>query len=476
MAEITTEKYRSDALKGIRNATLQSALANLQNRFGKGTAESYRRLPEGPGLRRVAHEIRKQSIENLDILLERLAGKIQARGGQVFFAADAAAARQCCLDLARRNGVKRVVKGKSMVSEEIGLNPALIAAGIDVCETDLGEYIVQLAGETPSHIIAPAIHKTRRDIGRLFAEKLGAPYSEDPQILTHMARKALRRKFMTADMGITGCNIACAETGHVTTVSNEGNIRMSATLPRIHVVIMGMERVTARLEDHDILFRLLARGAAAQNMATYVSYLGGPRSPDQLDGPEQFHLIILDNGRSKILADPRYREMLYCIRCAACLNVCPVYAKIGGHAYGYPYSGPMGAVVTPLQVGINRAKDLCQGETLCGACREACPVDIDIPRMLLELRAQLADGDARWGVARTNPLEKAAYAAWSLIIRHRALYELALGGARLLQRLLPQKKGMVRKLPPPLTGWTDCRDLPLLAAKSFRQRWKEGRK
>jgi L-lactate dehydrogenase complex protein LldF len=476
MAEITTEKYRSEALKGIGNPTLQQALANLQNRFGKGTAECYRRLPEGPGLRFVAHEIRKQSIANLDILLERLTGTIQERGGQVFFARDAAAALSYCLDLARRNDVKRVVKGKSMVTEEVGLNQALEAEGIEVCETDLGEYIVQLAGEHPSHIIAPAIHKTRQDIGRLFAQKLGEPYTEDPFALTRLARKALRRKFMTADMGITGCNIACAETGHITTVSNEGNIRMSSTLPRIHVVIMGMERVTARLEDHDILFRLLARGAAAQNMATYVSYIGGPRAPDQVDGPEQFHLIILDNGRSKILADPRYREMLYCIRCAACLNVCPVYAKIGGHAYGYPYSGPMGAVFTPLQVGINRAKDLCQGETLCGACREACPVDVDLPRMLLELRAQLAEGDSRWGVVRSNLLEKAAFSLWSLMIRNRFFYEAALMGAKMLQRVLPQKNGMIRRLPPPFKGWTDCRDLKPLAAKSFRQCWKETQK
>jgi L-lactate dehydrogenase complex protein LldF len=476
MTDVTTEKYRSEALKGIRNATLQKALENLQNRFGKGTAEAYRRLPEGPGLRRVAHTIRERDVANLDILLERLAEKIRARGGYVHFAEDAAAAVSYCLDLARRHDVMRVVKGKSMVSEEIGLNGALEAAGIEVCETDLGEYIVQLAGEHPSHIIAPAIHKTRREIGRLFEDKLGVPYTDDPRTLTRLARKALREKFFSADMGMTGCNIACAETGHITTVSNEGNIRMSSTLPRVHVALMGMERVTARLEDHDILFRLLARGAAAQNMATYVSYVGGPRQPGQADGPDEFHLIVLDNGRSRILADPRYREMLCCIRCAACLNVCPVYAKIGGHAYGYPYSGPMGAVVTPLMVGINRAADLCQGETLCGACRDACAVDIDLPRMLLELRAQLADGDPAWGVVRSNPLEKAAFRMWSLLIRYRALYDAALQGGRLLQRLLPRHNGMIRRLPPPLSGWTRSRDLQPLARESFRQRWKRHRR
>jgi L-lactate dehydrogenase complex protein LldF len=239
---------------------------------------------------------------------------------------------------------------------------------------------------------------------------------------------------------------------------------------------MGMERVTACLAHPAILFRLLCRGAAAQNMAIYVSYVGGPRQSDQLDGPEQFHLIVLDNGRSKILADPRYREMLYCIRCAACLNVCPVYAKIGGHAYGYTYCGPMGAVFTPLQIGINRARHLCQGETLCGACREACPVDIDLPRMLLELRAQLADGDPRWGVVRSSPLEKAAFVLWSKIIARRAAYEAALQAARWLQRLLPRQNGMIRRLPPPLSGWTRGRNLGPLAAQSFRRRWMENRK
>lgn len=474
MAQVTTERYRSGAAEGIGNPVLQKALVNLQDRFGKGTAEAYRRLPEGPALRLVAHDIRMEAIENLDILLDRLTTTIEQNGGRVFFAPDAADAVAYIRRVARQNGVRRVVKGKSMVSEEIGLNDALMADGIDVVETDLGEYIVQLAGEHPSHIIAPAIHKTREDIGRLFRDTLGIEYSDDPPTLTQAARKALREKFLTADMGVTGCNLACAETGHIAVVSNEGNIRMSSTLPRVHVAVMGMERIIARLEDHDILLRLLTRGAAAQNMATYVSYIGGPRRAEQDDGPEQFHLVVLDNGRSKILADARFREMLGCIRCAACLNICPVYGKIGGHAYGYPYSGPVGAVVTPLLVGINRARHLCQGETLCGACKNACPVNIDIPRMLLELRAQLADGDSRWNVTRANPVEKLAFAAWSRVIGHRRLYDGLLQLARLLQKALPKSaEGMIRRLPKPLDGWTASRNLPPLAAKSFAQRYKE---
>ena len=474
MTKITTENYVTEAKKAIKNQVLQRALADLQNRFGRGAAECYRRLPEGPGLRLKAHETRMKTVENLDVVLETLAANIRKNGGQVYFAQDAQAAVNYCREVAHRHRVRRVVKGKSMVSEEIGLNAALIDAGIDVSETDLGEYIIQLAGESPSHIIAPAIHKTRHDVGNLFADELDIPYENDPPKLTWIARKALREKFLAADMGTSGCNIACAETGHITTVSNEGNIRMSTTLPKVHIAIMGMERVAARLEDHDMLLRLLCRGAAAQNIATYVSYIGGPRSAGQADGPQEFHLVVLDNGRSRILADKEFREMLCCIRCAACLNVCPVYAKIGGHSYGYAYSGPVGAVVTPLLVGINRAKDLCLGETLCGACQDICPVNINIPRMLLALRAKLAEGDPLWGVSLADPKEKFLFQAWSWIIRKRGLYDAAVKLAATGQKFLTPKSGMIRRLPPPAHAWTKDRDIRPLAAESFINRWKKG--
>jgi L-lactate dehydrogenase complex protein LldF len=361
-----------------------------------------------------------------------------------------------------------------MVSEEIGLNTTLLENGIDVAETDLGEYIIQLAGERPSHIIAPAIHKTRTDIGQLFNDTIGIAYTDDPPALTRAARKALREKFLTADIGFSGCNIACAETGHIATVSNEGNIRMSTTMPGVHVAIMGMERIAARLEDHDILLRLLCRAAAAQNMGTYVSYVGGPRRADQIDGPDEFHLVILDNGRSRILADEEFREMLYCIRCAACLNVCPVYGKIGGHSYGHPYSGPVGAVVMPLLAGINEAKDLCQGETLCGACQDACPINIDIPRMLLALRSKLAQGDPEWNVVRSSTGEKLFYQMWSWIIRNRPVYDFFLRLASVGQKILPHHHNMIHKLPPPMSGWTKDRDVAPVAAESFIKQWKKG--
>ncbi len=472
MAEINTESYRQNAIKALDDGVLQSALANVQNRLGPATAKMYKELPEGPELRQKGHEIREYAINNLDILLEILSTKIQSRGGTVFFAKDAKDATDYCLDIAQKNQVEKVVKGKSMVTEEIGLNNILEENHIEVNETDLGEYIIQLAGEPPSHIIAPAIHKTRKEVAELFTRKLNIPYCEDPSVLTQAARKALREKFIAADMGLSGCNIACAETGHITTVSNEGNIRMSTTMPRIHMVFMGMERIVARLEDHDVLFRLLSRGAAAQNMAGYVSYIGGPRAEGQLDGPDQFHLVILDNGRSKILADPEFREILYCVRCAACLNVCPTYGKIGGHSYGYPYSGPIGAVLTPLLVGINRAKDLCQGEPLCGACKDACSVNINLPRMLLALRAKLADGDKNWNVKPASPREKFLFQIWSLIIQNRKIYNLSIKVGVIFQKIIPKTNGMISKIPFGFRGWTQSRDLPPVADKSFLTVWK----
>jgi L-lactate dehydrogenase complex protein LldF len=474
MSEIFIGDYIAEAKRAMDNQVLQGALADLQNRFGRATAIAYQQLPEGPDLRLKAHDIREAAIANLDVLLETLAANVRQNGGHVFFAQDSQAALDYCLATARRHNAKQAVKGKSMVSEEIGLNTALKEAGVDVAETDLGEYIIQLAGERPSHIIAPAIHKTRMEIGKLFTDKIGISYTDDAPSLTRAARKSLREKFLAADIGFSGCNIACAETGHIVTVSNEGNIRMSSTMPKVHVAIMGMERVAARLEDHDILLRLLCRAAAAQNMGTYVSYIGGPRQANQIDGPDEFHLVILDNGRSRILADEEFREMLCCIRCAACLNVCPVYGKIGGHSYGHPYSGPVGAVVMPLLAGINAAKDLCQGETLCGACQDACPVNIDIPRMLLALRAKLAEGDPAWNVTRSSNAEKMIYYLWSRMIRNRSIYDFFLRLASFGQHILPKENGMIRRLPPPMNGWTNERDIKAIAGESFTRRWKKG--
>lgn len=473
MSEITSEKYTEVARQSIDDPVLQSALESLQARLGPATQQLYRDLPEGQELRKIAHGYRRKALDNLDILLTTLADRVEQHGGQVHFAANAEEAVEICLSIAQAHKVRTVVKGKSMVTEEIGLNEALEAAGMEVAETDLGEYIIQLAGEKPTHIVAPAIHKTRKEVGKLFTEKLGTPYTEDPPTLTHDARKALREKFLTADMGISGCNLACAETGHITTVSNEGNIRMATTLPKVHVAFMGMERIVANLEEQQSILRLMSMGAAGQQIGGYVSYIGGPAAADHADGPEAFHLVILDNGRSKMLADKEFREMLCCIRCGACLNVCPVYGKIGGHAYGSAYTGPVGAVVTPLLFGVNNAADLCTGETLCGACRQACPLEINLPRMLLALRAKLSEGDEQWNVKPKGRGERLLFSGWQQVIRHRKVYNAMLKAAALLQRALPTQDGMIRRLPFPFSGWTRTRNLQPLAGKTFMQRWQE---
>ncbi|MBN2332545.1 MAG: iron-sulfur cluster-binding protein [Deltaproteobacteria bacterium] len=472
MTDESGQSYRQRAARAIGDPQLQKMLRLLQELLGKGAERSFAGLPGSEDLRREGRTLRQEAVENLDTLLEALAAGIRHRGGRVFFAEDAAAANAYCVSLARKHQVKNVVKGKSMVAEEVGLNHALAQNGIEVTETDLGEFIVQLAGEHPSHIIAPAIHKSRQEVGRIFAEKLGIDYTDDPPALTRAARQALREKLLHADMGITGCNLACAETGQITLLSNEGNISMATILPRIHVAIMGMERVTARLADLRTLLGLLTRGASAQKMSAYVSTIGGPAGNGQIDGPDEFHLVILDNGRSRILADQRFREILCCLRCGACLNACPVYGIIGGHAYASPYPGPMGAVVSPLLFGINRHQDLCRGETLCGACKEACPIHIDIPRMLLELRAQLAVGDRQWDVRQTSAGEKIFYQLWSLMIGKRPVYDLFLRCGSFIGRLLAGRKEVISRLPQPLSGWTMSRDLKPLAKESFTTRWK----
>ena len=470
MKQQETIDYKAAAKAAINDPVLQKSLANLQERLGKGAAQGYRNLPEGPDLRLKAHDLRMKAIENLDILLNALTDKIRNHGGHVHFARSAESAVNHCLEIAQRHNVSEVVKSKSMLTEEIKLNRALFKAGIEVAETDLGEYIIQLADEKPSHILAPAIHKTKEQVGRLFKDKLGLPYTDDPPALTMAARKALRQKFLKADMGITGCNLACAETGHITTVSNEGNIRMATTLPRVHVAFMGMERIAADLYDYDVLFRLLSLGASAQKMAGYVSYIRGPGKNRDCGGPTAFHLIVVDNGRSRILADTEFREILCCIRCGACLNVCPVYSKIGGHAYGFAYSGPVGAVLNPLLNGINHAADNCLGETLCGACKDACPVNIDIPRMLLLLRAKLAEGDKYWNAKVHNRIEQATFIAWSYLIRNRHLYDLVFNCARIGQKILPKNGRMIRRLPLAGHGWTQSRDMQPVADRSFLQR------
>ncbi|WP_028582259.1 LutB/LldF family L-lactate oxidation iron-sulfur protein [Desulfogranum japonicum] len=464
--------YKKLANDGINNQCLQHSLQGLQQRLGKGALNLWNQLPDQQ-LRARAKENRMQTLEHLDLVLEELAKKIQARGGKVFFASTAEQANDYISKVARQHNVQTVVKGKSMTSAEIGIDKVLEDQGIEVVETDLGEYIVQLAEDTPSHIIAPCIHMDRYQISELFTQKLGIPASTDPPTLTQAARTTLRKKLLSADMGLTGCNLACAETGHITLVSNEGNIRMATTMPPVHVAIMGMERVVATLDEHKTLLQLLTRGASLQKLSTYVSFQGGPAASDGPDGPEEFHLVILDNGRSRILADPDFKEVLACIRCGACLNICPVYGRIGGHAYNSPYSGPIGAVITPLLDGINKHADLCKGETLCGACKDICPVENDLPRMLSLLREKLAHGDKNWDVQPSSLQERTMFTLWAWLIQHPRIYHATISLMGHLQHAWSNRAGMLDNLPGPASKWTRTRLLPAVAQKTFRKRWQE---
>jgi L-lactate dehydrogenase complex protein LldF len=415
--------------------------------------------------------IKAHTLDNLAYYLEMVERNVIASGGHIYFARDAEAASNYVVNLAKERGIELVIKGKSMVSEEMALNHRLEEEGIEPVETDLGEYIVQLAEETPFHIIAPAIHKSRGEVSELFAEKLNVPMYDNIEDLTREARDQLRQKFVDAGMGITGANFIVAETGTVTLVTNEGNGRMCTSMPKIHVAITGMEKVVPSIEDLGLFLRLLIRSATGQRISSYVTTVTGPRGEDEVDGPEEFHLVIVDNGRSKMLADPNLREALYCLRCGACLNACPVYRKVGGHAYGWVYPGPIGAIVSPMLTNLSEAKDLPYASTLCGACKEACPVKINIPRMLLYLRKELTQGETYPEHKSVSMAESTAVKGWRASVSSSFMMRLSNLGGRLLQ--LPfVRGGRIDRLPSPLSGWTKHRKFPAIASKPFRTRWK----
>ncbi len=419
-------------------------------------------FPSFDAERDIARQIKQEAIARLDDLLIELKEKLEANGCKVFVASDAAMARSYIVELARVRGVKKVVKGKSMTTEEIELNPALEEAGIDAVETDLGEYIVQLRGEKPSHIITPAIHLSKEDIGKTFSDRLSVPYTAQPEQLTALARERLRAMFLTAEMGITGVNFAIAETGTLVLVENEGNGRMSSTLPEILVAIMGIEKVIPRLDDLPHFLEILARSATGQKLTCYTNFINGPRRDGDLDGPSEVHVLMLDNGRSRILADTVLREALYCVRCGACLNVCPVYRRIGGHAYGATYSGPIGAVISPNFFG-SAAAQLPFASTLCGACRDICPVKINIPRLLLHMRwkENLGLGAPQVTFSRHGAKARSGIGRIARLASRPWLMRLMLKAGAVLARPFA-REGYLKWVPGPFASWTRERDFPAL--------------
>lgn len=417
----------------------------------------------GELLRRQAAAVKRETLNRLPELLEQAEQQLQAKGITVLWASDAAEACQHVLDIARAHGVRQVTKSKSMVTEEIGLNAVLMTAGITPRETDLGEYIIQLNGEKPGHIVAPAIHKTKESIEEIFVREIAMPPTEDAEEMARYVRGQIRPDFLTADMGVSGANFIIAETGTICLVTNEGNGGLVTTLPDVHVAVTGIEKVVPTLEDYALLTQLLPRSSTGQKLTVYTNMINGPRREGDGVGPSHVYVVLVDNGRSDIY-DSVYAEALACIRCGACLNTCPVFRIAGGHSYGWVYSGPIGSILTPLLKGLENATPLPYASSLCGACKAACPVDIDIPRILLDLRHDLV-------VAGLSPRGwDAGMKLWAWGVSSSNLYKLAERVAAKAASLLEPKR-----LPGPLAGWTEFRSMPQFAEQPFHRYWAEQR-
>ncbi len=465
--QITSVEFKRKAREALHNPQLQHALGRMQSHFVDLRTQAVRALPEFEAMRDAGVAIRDRVLRDLDGYLKRFERVAVASGARVHWAETAEEASRIVAAIARAHGVKKIVKSKSMVTEECDLNDHLGREGLEVVETDLGEYILQLAHEPPSHIVAPVMHKNLDEIATLFEKKHRRPRQDDIAALVNEAREVLRPHFLDADMGISGANFLIAETGSVMLFTNEGNGRLVTTLPRVHVAIAGIEKIVPTLEDAATLARLLPRSATGQPITNYVSLLTGTRRQDDRDGPEHMHIVLLDNGRSRLLGTA-LEPMLRCIRCGACMNHCPVYQNIGGHAYGWVYPGPMGAVLTPLFAGIENAVHLPNASTFCGACVAVCPVKIPLTDLMRELRSrQLAQGLRSWS-------ERWVLRAWAWMARRPAVYAWS---TRVAVRLLAWLGGRSRRLRhlPGLGEWTRGRDMPAPAGRTFRELYKKRR-
>lgn len=465
------------ARAAVSDAALQESLGNLTFIL-RLLADQSRKDPRVRERRELAARVRRETIPDLPRWIDRAGAKLEELGVTVHHAPTRDDAARIVTDIARREGVDLVVKGKSMATEEIHLNAALEAAGVEVVETDLGEYIVQLAGEPPSHIVGPALHKRLPEIAELFSQVAGRQLPEDPEALCAFARYELRDKFLRSGMGVTGANFLAADTGTITLVTNEGNGRMCSSMPRIHVAVVPVEKIVPRLADVPALTQALVSAASGQTLTTYVSMITGPRQAGEVDGPEEVHVVFLDHGRLNLVGT-KYEEMLACVRCGACLNACPVYGKIGGHAYASVYSGPMGAILTPLLSGGTEGRDLPEASSLCGACTEACPVDIPLADFLVHLRADLRRPPAPGWPAEPSPdtrrgLRRVGFEAWARLWSGPSGYRLSTAAARVGARTIGRVKRAGEWLAgaPFVRGWTSTRDLPVPARRPFRELWR----
>jgi len=464
MASGFSQQFKSDSRRMAGNLDHRNLIRNALLKYEAARDAQKASFQDWQGARQAAAERKWDAINHLDVHLDSFASKLEARGTKVHWAGNGADARQIVLDIVRQKGARSIIKSKAMTAEEIHLNDALEKGGYSVVESDLGEYIVQLRNEAPYHIVFPAMHLTRGQISSLFAEKLGSAPTDNPEDLTMIARTVLRDKYITADVGITGANFAVAETGMVSITENEGNARLTAALPRTLITLLGIEKIVPKLSDLALFLPMLATAGAGQAFTGYNSMYGGPRQPDEFDGPEEYHVILLDNGRTQLMADGEQRDALHCIRCGACLNVCPIYRNVGGHSYGTTYPGPIGSVITPHLRGLQEWKHLSQASSLCGACTEACPVKIDLHHHLLQNRRNaMAGKPVRW--------EKLAFAAFGFLAVRPALLGTLIPLGRFAQKWF---HWIVKGGPlDPARVWTETRDLPPIAPKTFTDLWRE---
>ncbi|MES2538179.1 MAG: lactate utilization protein B [Pseudomonadota bacterium] len=465
--QIQSMHFKQRAGQKLADQRLQVNLKKLSTKFVSGRASAILELDDFEGTRVAAMERRMRAIENLDVWLDTFEKEATRRGATVLYAESAEDASRLVVEIAKKHDVKKAIKSKSMVSEEMALNHALEAAGIIPIETDLGEYILQINdNEAPSHIIAPVVHKDKEEIAELFARVHGRPRLTDIAQMTREAREMLRPHFMSADMGITGGNFIIAETGSVAVVTNEGNEGMCTIVPpKVHVVVTGIEKVLPTLEDLATIMRLLPRSATGQSISNYFSLLTGPRSAGEQDGPEHMYFVLVDGGRTGLVGT-EFQDMMRCIKCGACMNHCPVYQKIGGHSYGWVYPGPMGSVLTPAYIGVEKALDLPQASTLCGECHVVCPVKIPLPDLLRKLREKQFEGQMR------PRIEYLGFAVWAYLARRPALYRLVTGfGVRIL-KIMGGRNKSISKLPF-VGGWTDNREMPAPTGKTFRELYRQ---